>query len=62
MTKEELIKQGTERAMMAFRLREEGLPYKEICIQMGVSYTRVRQLVEKAERIKTRAHDTPSNS
>ena len=52
-TKRELIKQGYERVMLAYNYRKEGLTYNEICTLMGVSMTRVRQLIEKAERIHT---------
>ena len=53
-TKEERVKQGIEKTMLAYGYRKEGMKYKEICVLMGVSYTRIRQLIEKAERILAR--------
>lgn len=47
----ELKKQGNERAMQALAYRKQGLKYREICDAMGVSRTRVTQLIEKAERL-----------
>jgi orotate phosphoribosyltransferase-like protein len=52
MTKDELKKQGNERAAVAHEYRRNGLTYKEICEKMGVSYARARQLIEKAEYTK----------
>ena len=50
LTKDELKKQGRERADRALQYRKHGLTYKWICKEMNISYTRARQLVEIAER------------
>ena len=52
MTKDDLKKQGSERAAVALEYRRNGLTYKAICEKMGVSYARARQLIEKAEYTK----------
>jgi orotate phosphoribosyltransferase-like protein len=50
LTKDELKKQGRERAARALSYRKQGLTYKWICKEMNISYSRARQLVEIAER------------
>jgi hypothetical protein len=57
LTKDELKKQGRERADRALSYRKQGLTYKWICKEMNISYSRARQLVEIAERNSTWTQD-----
>lgn len=51
MKLEELKRRGRERAMQAYEYQKQGIKNKEICAIMGISRTRVNQLVYKAERL-----------
>jgi DNA-directed RNA polymerase specialized sigma subunit len=50
-TSKVIIEKARERAMLAYKYRKEGMIFRKIGEQLGVSSTRAQQLFWKAERL-----------
>lgn len=50
-TRKVITEKARERAMLAYKYRKEGMIFRKIGEQLGVSSTRAQQLFWKAERL-----------
>jgi hypothetical protein len=49
-----ITKRAFERSMLAYKYRQQGMIFKDVCKELNVSANRAQQMVAKAERLLKR--------